>query len=479
MVPVRNYNQKPLNLKHVSEVLKVSIFIFLMVYVLYVYCENEKSISKTKAVLNEINIGAPSKSIIKKVKTKYAVSQAIPAHYRELSTLSNEFLDSLKNDQIVKWENIVYVGDIYARGVFPFLLPNDKAALLCYQTGSKCPDLKVAADSIAKYVDTKKNPVLNLDRQGSPMDTSYATTVCTTAENVIKSLPDSAFRKRRLKPVAKPPPNPRNVLEMFNVQTSVRTTTTATTTPDIHAPVVIRNDRDRIGGGKQNTHDHGVNAATRANLKRLKAEFEHSGSTLLSNEEVISMMVSKFHELHGKSKTDDLIVFSYDDLTNAHEAIVSLTNDIYGDTGVTQIGVLKLVVWKISTLDPMLQENAYETLSKRLATCFERGALVCATGKISRTLSVFEGVLENSQKSVSIDIVEKEIAQLASKVRDDYLASSGPLAKEAYESGNEVPEYSAKMASILKDAVKQLYVEELGMSKTVIDPIVELYADSY
>ena len=451
----RNYRRSTTST--ISTVVKVSTFVLLVVYVFHVFYDPAKP--------------KPKQSIVRKVKRKYAVSKAIPDQYRELTALTNDFL-TVRN-----WESLVHIGDIYARGVFPYLLPNDKAALWCYQTASKCPDLRVASDAVAKFVDTRKAPVLAVDRQGIPIDTSYANTVCTSAQEIINSLPDSAFRKERLKPKASIPPSPPTMNDIMNMNHPRNVSTPHTRVyPNL---THILNNNDRIGGGNQNTHDHGVNAATRENLKRLKAEFE-SNYPNYSNEEIISRVLSHCRKLHELSKTDKLVVFSHDDLTNAHEALVSLTDDEYGDTGVTQIGVLKLVVWKLLSLDDdSIRENTFETLCKRLATCSERGALVCATGKISRILSVFEGVLENAQKSVSIDIVEKEIAQLASKVRDDFLKSAGPPAREAYESGHEVPEYSKKMATILCDKVYEEYVEKMGMSKSVIDPIVQVYSDAF
>lgn len=58
---------------------------------------------------------------------------------------------------------------------------------------------------------------------------------------------------------------------------------------------------------------------------------------------------------------------------------------------------------------------------------------MCGTGKVPRIVSVFEGVLEKNQKSVSINLVEKEIAQWASKIRDEHLSSAGPIGRKAYE----------------------------------------------
>lgn len=85
------------------------------------------------------------------------------------------------------------------------------------------------------------------------------------------------------------------------------------------------------------------------------------------------------------------------DLVNAYHVVVSLSPDEYSGTGVSQIQILGLVLVKISTnSDEHLRDSVRETLCKRLATGYERGYVVCGTGKISRTCPCSREFLKDS-----------------------------------------------------------------------------------
>ena len=143
-----------------------------------------------------------------------------------------------------------------------------------------------------------------------------------------------------------------------------------------------------------------------------------------------------------KAKKDNTIQFTNDDLADAHRAIVSLTNDKYSTTELTQVQILGRILQKIDQIEKdqkSLANNMKETFAKRMASSVEHGKIVCASGKISRALSVFEGVLEDSQKSVPMDVVRKEFGFLAEKIRNEYLEMVGPAARKAYNTLASVP----------------------------------------
>lgn len=384
----------------------------------------------------------PRKSVTGAVKQVYVSQRAIPNKYLQMKKIVLEFKS---NKEEVRWENLVEMGDTYARGYFPYLLPDEKVALSCYHIASSCPDPLVRGNAVAKVMNMKENPVSQLDQSGGKIDTRYGVDIVDTAKAFLK------LHKKKESPTE---------IEIRNFKKRKESNTIRRTTRQTL----------RIGGGAQNTHDHGVTSATKTNIRRLVKDFKKAGKSLRPDAEVVEEAI----ELCREKSADD------DELADAHHVIVSLSPDEYSGTGVSQVQILDMVLWKISTItDRNVRQNVRETLCKRLSSGFENGIVVCGTGKVSRIISVFEGVLENTQKGVSINLVEKEISQLASKVRDDFLASVGPLGRKAYECDNSVPEYAVAMSDILKTKAKDEYVEKLNMKESVINPLVNVYADAY
>lgn len=423
------------------------------------------------------------KSILGNVKDVIIKKNAIPSHYRDLESLKKEFMKAIHANKEPDWNILVHMGDLYARGVYPYLQPDDSAALQLYMVAAKTPDPNTASTAVSRYVDVKHNPVDRADRQGEPMCLNYAHDVARAANTFIRDTPEALFRDRKptLKLAMVPPPPVKGPILLSNtppgnnrrariVQRQPLANTNNNTAPTT---------RRRLDA--QNTHDHGVTSATKSNINTLKKEFESLGMKHDSNDVIIEKAMRIFRDVRERAKKDatGTVNFSADQLADCHNVVTTLTPDEYSGTGVSQIHILGLVLWKLSTLDQKTKEGVEETLGKRVASGIERGVPVCATGKISRCLSVFEGVLEDTQKSVSISVVKKEIAQLSAKVRDDFLKNVGPTGMEAYCSELSVPEYSERMADDLRRRVKEEYIDKLHFSPSVIDPIVNVYADAY
>ena len=395
----------------------------------------------------------PRKSVTGAVKQAYVSQRAIPNKYLEMKILVQEF----KGNKEVRWENLVEMGDMYARGFFPYLLPDEKVALSCYDLASTCPDPLVRGNAVAKVMNLKDNPVSEQDQSGDKMDVSYG-------ENIVKEALESINNTKENNPTDL---EIRNFKKRKESNLKKRSVKRPTTRPNTRARAA--RERVRIGGGFQNTHDHGVVSATKTNIKRLVQDFKKKGRSLRPDADVVEEAI----ELCREKSSSDI-------LADAHHVVVSLSPDEYSGTGVSQIQILDMVLWKISTIpDQKVRQNVRETLCKRLASGFENGIVVCGTGKVSRIISVFEGVLEDIQKGVSINLVEKEISHLAAKVRDDFLDSVGPVGRKAYECDNSVPEYAVAMSNILKTRVKDEYVEKLNMKESVVNPLVDVYADAY
>lgn len=421
------------------------VFVFTIVF--YKTFKTSFKTSKTENV--------PRKSIVVVAKEVYLSKRAIPRKYAEMNSLLQDFKRTLR------WEDVVEMGDIYARGYFPFLQPDKKVASKCYDIASKCPVQLVRGNAAAKMSAMTSSFMEDEDSAGEKMDTRYGELIVNFSKvhlgRVKQELTKTSIEIR----------NSKMRKQINNALSQTRRTRPTTRT---------RTRARQIGGGSQNTHDHGVTSATKSNIKQLKEEFSGFKRTFRQHDEVIEEAMT----LCRKFREKDLPEFDHDMYVDAHRVVVSLSTDEYSGTGVSQLQILDLVLWKISLIpEDEIRESVGETLCKRLASGFENGIVVCGTGKVSRIISVFEGVMENVQKGISINLVEQEIAHLAGKVREDFLKSVGPLGRQAYELENSVPEYAEAMSNLLKSRVRQEYVDKLNMEESVVLPLVEVYAKAF
>lgn len=443
-----------------STILRVFIVILITSYC-YIFFNLKKS---NKTPVGVIHNKVHQKSIPKLVSDKLSEQLVIPRYYKELNGLSTKFSKSLGKGH-PDWNDLIRIGDIYSTGVFPFLRPDDICAQQCYTVVAKCPCPESAAIGLSKLVNIKTNPISRVDRQGESIDPSYSNRLAKKANKYINNLPLSSFKKNK---------------NRYNTDTIVL---------PVHKPkkkpvkqVGTNNTRQRVEVriDKQNVHDHGVTSAIKTNIERLRKEFENTKH--LTPEDVVNKAMQICRDVKKTSAKDKNITFSDDDLSDAHNVIVSLTQDQYSSTGLTQIQILGRILQKIDDIEkdnPEVAQGVKQTLCKRLATGVENGKVVCASGKISRALSVFEGVLEDSQKAVSMETITKELGFLASKTKKDYLKTVGPEGRKAYDTIASVPQYASKMKEIFMDVVNKQYIVGMGMNENILNPIATVYADSF
>lgn len=447
----------------------IACVIVIYAYSKYTSKNTPKFTAKNTGLAPRI-LATPSRTI----KNAYKSSTAVYVHNAMLNTLTNQFTQSASRNN-PKWDHIVSIGDAYARGKYPFLKPNEEMAMVCYNVAEACPSARVQATARSRILDTTNNPVEAGDRMGSDISTQYGNSACKVAVRYMKEVrpPPHAVS---LKAHATPPP-----IALHPAQAAAHDILPRDgqgTRPTRVQPERRRRNRRRVqrdfGGGSQNTHDHGVTSATKSNIKQIKEG--HGNGAFREHSGVIDEAMATCRAVVSDPTS---VGVSEDTYSDVYEVVTSLTDDQYSDTGLTQIQILDLALRKIKSLDETVSSGASETLCKRIATGIEDGRTVCATGKIARIVSVFEGVLEDTQKAVSIAYVEKEIAQMAVNVRDEFLDRVGPVAKEAYESTQSVPAYGTSMSEILKERVAKEYIEKLSMSPSIIEPLVALYAGSF
>lgn len=349
---------------------------------------------------------------------------------------------------------LLTIGQMYARGSFPRYSPDETSALNIYKVASTCPDPEVAGMAMAKIIETRFNPIPDEDKRGPSFPLETAKRIVSCAENHIKSLPLSMFMKKS---------------SHIDYNKARKNTTITHVEPVIEEPVIIEPEVRHIhvpDNQTQNVHDHAVAASLRANVKTLKEEFP---DMTYDRSEVIETTMDKLRN-SGVPESS---------MGNIFRVLVSLVPDEISSIKCSQMDTLFLLTQKLDSIkDETLRTNAYETLGKNLKTGIERGHVVCSTGKISRIISTLEGLDIGMQKSVHMDIVKKEIATLASKIRNDILEESSDGNRKSYDSSDS-GNLATKMSDRLSEEVQNTYVKELGMSKKILEPIISMYSSVY
>lgn len=102
------------------------------------------------------------------------------------------------------------------------------------------------------------------------------------------------------------------------------------------------------------------------------------------------------------------------------------------------------------------RNNLMEILCKQLESCIEKGSVVCNTGRIVRILSVYDGVDDSVQQIIPEFVIDQELANLATRVRDTTLQNATEEQRNSYDTG-ESNELTNIMTTTFKKEVVSTY----------------------
>lgn len=339
------------------------------------------------------------------------------------------------------WAALVEVGDTYSRGCFPFYGTDADTACCIYQVASRCPDPVVAARAMSRFVNTRLHPISPKDSVGEPFPTGPAKRMCTHAEYHMERCPPTFNRPQR--------------------QPTPRVTAPAPEPEPATVPVaeVVPLPADR-----QNVHDHSIAQTTKRNVKDIVDCGDYYDRV-----ELVADVMSALRTTELCEKV----------LADAFRVLVSLVPDKIESIGCSQLDVLNATKIKIDRVgNKSVRNNLVETLGKNLASGIERGHVVCSTGKIARIVSTLEGTDLVTNKAVPIEVVRREIASLAFKIRNDVLGEVSQEEVVAYNKSS-LNGLGAKMRARFEHEVDAIYVEGLGLSHKVLSPIKALYSREF
>jgi len=165
-------------------------------------------------------------------------------------------------------------------------------------------------------------------------------------------------------------------------------------------------------------------------------------------------------------------------ISDALATLSSLSSTTVESIGKSETDTLRLVWERIQQeKNDTLRTNLTETLIKQLASAVEHGHVVCSTGKVTRIMSTLE-TIDDMVTAKPMWAIREEIATLAVKTREDFLAKLSKEQRETYDKGG-ASEYDDKMKSKFAADAKALYCSDLGMSESIIGPVIEQMSEGF
>ena len=479
------------------------IFIIIIAtspYVLSLF-KKKKTKASSKVSSKRRSFTTKNKQIAKKVAIREGELQkendkAIenPPEIERLAKYTTEFMESLDNDVDddscvnQKWDLLIAIGDIYARGGYPRFRNNRNVAAAIYKVTAMCPDSETAGIAQYKYVELllRENDFGDPnDNAGIELPVDFAEAVCTEAETKIMNLasdnqrvferPVDYHNKRRNKTAnANTNANTNANANENNNNGYIDDYININDNDDDMMLMLIHDQQEEeqqeeqrvhraappadLYEDAQNVHDHSVTGTTKTNIINLKKEL-----TEPNNYHKTKALIKKFIQKVEKMNDDNVLPrVRIDALT-----VIKNLDDInkHSTYGITEVEALSLVLQYIEdniTLTKSEKENLWENLVKQLASAIEHGSIVCSSGKIARIISALDGSNVDNYTIKPMWAVRDEIGNLAANVRNEAI-NKEKTTEEAREQ--------------LRQIAHEEYVNKLHMSPAIIGPLVEEYCN--
>ena len=397
-------------------IIVICLLIIICISLFFWWHQGDKSLPHEPTILPQIKI-APIQPTQEHIREQIKAEKS-PPEIERLKHLVNTYEQDTN-----KWDIIITIGDIYRKGAFPRFLPNEELAMRCFKIAAMCPDGKIAGMGQSKYIEAYDDPINILDKAGKKLPIEYGYKICELAENTIKTMPWQMFEKPKMQKRKEPEPINLDTLEL---------------------PIIARVPFYKSDA--QNVHDHGITKATLKNIEDLEKLKD-----LQINMDDIKKEIENT-KLEEKTKQDALRVLD------------NLSSHTHSSFNTSEQDTLKMVWNKIKQENSEeLRSNLTETLTQQLASGIENGHVVCSSGKITRIIGTLDGTI-NENTSRPMWAIRDEIATLAAKTRDEMIKNYGDsLATDE----KTIKEFTKR--------VKEEYVDKLGMSGKIIEPLIDEY----
>jgi len=364
-----------------------------------------------------------------------------PNEFILMNNLINEF-----NNNSDKWINLIQIGDIYTKGIYPIYKPNKYLGLKCFKIAMLSPNIEISNLANIKYLENKYNKIDNLDILGNEIPIEYGNKIY----NIAKYYLDNTSKKYTNNNQNN---NQNNILYEIDLTENNNLT-------ENNEEIIIditENNNDYYLNDLQNVHDHSVNNIIKTNIDLLKKNYNIEN---INNEDIINQMIEKIYEYND---IDDEIKL------NAIEVLNSLDHNIHITFQISEIDSLKYIYKYIKNNSN--KDNLYHILISELSNCIENGFIICSTGKISRIISILDGLDTNYNQIKNIYAIKEEIQVLANKIREEILNNANELDKKNYIE-NIDDKLSKLMIIELEKKIDEIYYKSLNLNKDILQSIV-------
>jgi hypothetical protein len=360
-----------------------------------------------------------SPSELSRVMTKEKIERQI-----QLETDVNNSLEALEADFLVntKWDSLIAMSNIYAKGVYPIYIPNKNIAIKLLKYVQKyCPYEELSRIADLKLVEAENFSIDETEIVGKQLPNQPANNIFGYFQE------QEEKRKQKL-----------NSHPHLTIQEPVRNIPFQEPVP-VQKPIInIPKDVWKYDG--QNVHDSSVVQAFRNTTRKLLDKYPKPNV----NKTEIRNYIIENKELNTEDKNN--AIYALDWLTD--DKIVGLEN-------ISQNQALGLV-WTVINSKPN-KENMKFTLAKQLSSIVENKNMVCSMGKAERILQTLDGT-DNPDVATAkpIFVVREEISSKAAKIRNDNDGSADADAKKKF-----------------RDEITREYITNMHMSPKIIEPIIK------
>lgn len=385
-------------------------------------------------------------------KSRAVERKRVEADPPEVHSLQR-LLSMFENDTDTRWSSLIAMGDIYRHGAYPRFLPNEDMASECYKVCARCPDAETAGIAQTKYVESITDKIHDDDKEGIHLPVIFGKSACALALDRLQAIPYACFqRPRQMRSLQQQRQEQQRQEQQWQEQQQRQY-------QQFQQQVVARPAECE----RQNVHDHAVLNIAKANLGHIS----NATGANSAFEDVVSSVrssIDRAQDVPVRQKSDALLVLN------------TLSSTEHSRFGVSEQQILAMVLQRIGNEpDDSLKHNMTETLIKQLASSIENGTTVCSTGKCVRMLGTFDGAESEMRSLVPLHILKDEIASLAAKTRDAHTANLDNEQKTQYEMGF----FDQIMKDEFGKSCRELYIEQLGMSESILGPIIKLYEDAF
>ncbi len=202
-------------------------------------------------------------------------------------------------------------------------------------------------------------------------------------------------------------------------------------------------------GDTQNVHDNTLGQIMTDNIINLE---KNTPNQMMDINEIFNLIHYSNEDLSVRSKAKKVL----EDIIK-YNALLSRYNK-------TELEILELVWNRINNLDKYQSDNAKEMLVKQLADGYENGAVVCATGRAMRVLSVLDGIDETFVSGVTKDIATTNV------IHNEIMNRAAVLRNSTNLEGDELKNY-------IRNILHNEYVGNKILTEESFNNIVNTWID--